>query len=88
MDITNNKVNNSKGNRMIMSETKNLKINERIFLLCDQCFWTVTCLDKTYLKKILVKNRCPRCNQDQYLVFQECQMMHLLTVIQKRGVLR
>ena len=54
---------------MKMSETKNLKINERIFLLCDQCFWTVTFLDKTYLKKILVKNRCPRCNQDQLSSF-------------------
>jgi len=49
--MTNNKVDNSEGNRKIMSEIKNPKINERIFLLCDQCFWTVTCLDKSYLDK-------------------------------------
>lgn len=66
----NNKVNNSEGKSKIMSESKNPKINERIFLLCDQCFWTVTCLDKTYLDKILAKNnRCPRCNQDQLSSF-------------------
>jgi hypothetical protein len=69
LDITNNKVNNSKGNKMIMSEAKNLKINERIFLLCDQCFWTVTCLDKTHLNKTLEKNRCPSCNHDQLSSF-------------------
>ena len=69
MDITNNRVNNSKDNRMIMNETKNPKINERIFLLCDQCFWTVTCLDKTHLKETLKKNRCPSCNQDQLSSF-------------------
>ena len=54
---------------MIMSEAKNPKIKERIFLLCDQCFWTVTCLDKTYLNKTVAKNRCPRCNQDQLSSF-------------------
>ena len=64
------KVNNTEGNSNIMSETKNFKMNERIFLLCDQCFWTVTCLNKTYLKETLAKNnRCPRCNQDQLSSF-------------------
>lgn len=68
--MTNNKVNNSEGKSKIMSESKSPKINERIFLLCDQCLWTVTCLDKTYLDKILAKNnRCPRCNQHQLSSF-------------------
>lgn len=68
--MTNKKVNNSEGKRKIMSDSKNPKMNERIFLLCDQCFWTVTCLNKTYLKKILARNnRCPRCNQDQLSSF-------------------
>jgi hypothetical protein len=55
---------------MVMSDTKNPKANERIFLLCDHCFWTVTCLDKIYLQEILGKNnRCPLCNQDQLSSF-------------------
>jgi hypothetical protein len=70
MSMTNKKVNNGEGNRKIMSEIKNPKINERIFLLCDHCFWTVTCLDKSYLDKTLAKNNtCPRCNQDQLSSF-------------------
>ena len=64
------KVNNTEGDRNTMNEFKNFKMNERIFLLCDQCFWTVTCLNKNYLKQTLAKNnRCPRCNQDQLSSF-------------------
>ena len=66
----NKKVNNNEGNRKIMSDSKNPKINERIFLLCDQCFWTVTCLIKNYLEETLARNnKCPRCNQDQLSSF-------------------
>lgn len=66
----NKKVNNNEGNRKIMSDFNNPKIDERIFLLCDQCFWTVTCLSKNYLQEILAKNnKCPRCNQDQLSSF-------------------
>ena len=55
---------------MTMSNSQNPKSNERIFLLCDKCFWTVTCLNKVYLKKILAKNnRCPNCSQDQLSSF-------------------
>ncbi|MGH9973324.1 MAG: hypothetical protein ACRD93_05455 [Nitrososphaeraceae archaeon] len=55
---------------MVMSDTKNPKANERVFLLCDHCFWTVTCLDKIYLQEILGKNnRCPLCNQAQLSSF-------------------
>jgi hypothetical protein len=54
----------------IMSDTKNPKVNERVFLLCDQCFWTVTYLDKTCIQELLGKNsRCPLCNQDQLSSF-------------------
>ncbi|MFZ0628442.1 MAG: hypothetical protein WCF21_05870 [Nitrososphaeraceae archaeon] len=70
MNITNKKVNNNEGNRKIMSDSKNPKINERIFLLCDQCLWTVTCLSKNYLEETLARNnKCPRCNQDQLSSF-------------------
>ena len=54
----------------VMSDTKNSKVNERVFLLCHQCFWTVTCLDKTCIQELLGKNsRCPLCNQDQLSSF-------------------
>ena len=66
----NKKVNNNEGNREIMSDSKNPKINERIFLLCDQCFWTVTCLSKNYLEETWARNnKCPRCNHDQLSSF-------------------
>lgn len=66
----NKKVNNNEGNSNIMSDSNNPKINERIFLLCDQCLWTVTCLSKNYLQETLAKNnKCPRCNQDQLSSF-------------------
>lgn len=66
----NKKVNNNEGNTKIMSNSKNPKINERIFLLCDKCFWTVTCLSKNYLEETLARNnKCPRCNQDQLSSF-------------------
>ncbi|MGE5822256.1 MAG: hypothetical protein ACM31M_06705 [Nitrososphaerota archaeon] len=70
MSIPNKKVNNNEGNKKIMNDSKNPKINERIFLLCDQCLWTVTCLSKNYLEETLARNnKCPRCNQDQLSSF-------------------
>jgi len=29
-----------------------LKANQAIFLLCDQCLWTVTCFNKKYLEEL------------------------------------
>jgi hypothetical protein len=50
-----------------MSET-NPKINERIFLLCDRCLWTITCLTKKYLYELTeiseTEYSCPICNQE------------------------
>jgi hypothetical protein len=50
-----------------------LKANERIFLLCDQCLWTVTCLNKNYLEEFCEisesEHSCPLCNQDQLSSF-------------------
>jgi hypothetical protein len=44
------------------------KINERIFLLCDRCLWTVTCLTKKYLDELTeiseTEYTCPICNQE------------------------
>lgn len=49
------------------------KINERIFLICDQCFWTVTCLSKKYLDELTdisdTEFSCPSCKQDQLSSF-------------------
>lgn len=70
LSITNKRVNNDEGNKITMDDSKNLKVNERIFLLCDQCFWTVTCLNKNYLQETVSKNNtCPSCNQDQLSSF-------------------
>jgi hypothetical protein len=50
-----------------------LKAKERIFLLCDQCLWTVTCLDKKYLEELCeiseAEYSCPIRNQDQLSSF-------------------
>ena len=51
----------------VMKEN-NPKVNERIFLLCDQCLWTVTCLTKKYLEELSeiseTEYTCPICNQE------------------------
>ena len=51
----------------------NPKINERIFLLCDRCLWTVTCLTKKYLDELSeiseTEYTCPICNQDSLSSF-------------------
>jgi hypothetical protein len=49
-----------------VNDAKNLTINERRFLICNQCLWTVTCLNKTYLQERFgrTNNLCPICSQD------------------------
>jgi hypothetical protein len=51
-----------------MHTIENTKTKERIFLLCDQCLWTVTCLDKKYLDELSdisdTEYSCPSCKQD------------------------
>ena len=57
---------------MIKTETitnqDNPKMNESIFLVCDRCLWTVTCLSKKYLDELSeiseTEYTCPICNQD------------------------
>jgi hypothetical protein len=50
------------------AKENNPKTKERIFLLCDQCLWTVTCLDKKYLEDLSdiseVEYTCPLCKED------------------------
>jgi hypothetical protein len=50
-----------------------LKANQAIFLLCDQCLWTVTCLNKKYLEELSeiseTEYSFPICNQDQLSSF-------------------
>ncbi len=49
------------------------KIGERIFLLCDQCLWTATCLNKKYLEELSEISEeyysCPICKQDELSSF-------------------
>jgi hypothetical protein len=70
----------------------NPKINERIFLLCDQCLWTVTCLNKKYLEELSeiseTEYTCPVCHQDQLSSFPVSLMIRTGTAIQKIEVLR
>jgi hypothetical protein len=35
-----------------MKSVKRAKANESLFLLCDQCLWEVTCLNKKYLEDL------------------------------------
>ena len=56
-----------------LMNTLSHKIGERIFLLCDQCLWAVTCINKKYLEELSeiseVEYSCPICNQDQLSSF-------------------
>jgi hypothetical protein len=48
------------------------KTKEKIFLLCDQRLWTVTCINKKYLEELLdsdTEYSCPSCRQDQLTSF-------------------
>lgn len=46
------------------------RINESVFLLCDRCLWTVTCLNKLYLDETIERNNtCPVCNYKQLSSF-------------------
>jgi hypothetical protein len=56
-----------------MQTIENAKTKERIFLLCDQCLWAVTCLDKKYLEELCdisdTEFACPSCKRDQLSSF-------------------
>lgn len=56
-----------------LMNTLSHKIGERIFLLCDQCLWAVTCINKKYLEELSeiseVEYSCPMCKQDQLSSF-------------------
>lgn len=58
------------GIKVVMDDIKHPEINERIFLVCDECLWTVTCLNKIYLQETFgTNNRCPVCKQDRLSSF-------------------
>jgi hypothetical protein len=74
--IINRKLNNTvdsefnKGTTETVMSEANPKVNERIFLLCDKCLWTVTSLGKKYLEQISDRDfTCPRCKQYQLSSF-------------------
>ena len=49
---------------------KNPKSKERIFFLCEDCMWSVTCLDKPPLFEVIGEDGiCPMCHQDQLSSF-------------------
>jgi hypothetical protein len=56
----------------VISENS-LKADQPIFLFCDQCLWTVTCLNKKYLEELSeiseTECSCPICNHDQLSSF-------------------
>lgn len=53
------------------------KFEEKIFLLCDGCLWTVTCLNKKYLEELNdiseTEYSCPSCRQEQLSSFPVTQ---------------
>ena len=56
-------------NQALTNQTT-LNINRSIFLLCDHCFWTATCLDKLHIRQILGANSlCPACKYEQLSSF-------------------
>jgi hypothetical protein len=48
-------------------KTKN---KERIFFLCEDCMWGLTCLDRSRLFEVIGEDGiCPLCHQDQLSSF-------------------
>jgi len=53
-----------------INSNRNPKSKERIFILCEDCMWSVTSLDKSRLFVDAGKNGiCPMCHQDQLSSF-------------------
>ena len=49
---------------------ENIKYRERIFILCEDCMWSVTSLDKSRLFELVgVDGNCPLCHQDELSSF-------------------
>ena len=49
---------------------KNPKSKERMFFLCEDCMWSVTCLDKPRLFEVIGEEGiCPMCHQVQLSSF-------------------
>ncbi len=47
-----------------------LNTSQSIFLLCDHCFWTGTCLGKLHINQVLGANSiCPACKYEQLSSF-------------------
>jgi hypothetical protein len=56
-------------NQSLINEAA-LNLNQSIFLLCDHCLWTATCLDKLHIRQILGTNSlCPVCKYEQLSSF-------------------
>ena len=56
--------------KTVMADTNDLKDNEKMFLICNQCLWNVTCVNKLHLQELIGTNfLCPVCNQDQMSSF-------------------
>ena len=52
---TNSLINSS----LIADKTHRSSLSSPIFILCDNCYWCATYLDKT---RIPAENRCPHCD--------------------------
>ena len=53
-----------------INSNRNPKSKERIFILCEDCMWSVTSWDKSRLFVDVGKNGiCPICHQDQLSSF-------------------
>lgn len=56
-----------------MQTIEDLKTKERIFMLCDRCLWTATCLNKKYLEELSdiseTEYNCPLCKQEELSSF-------------------
>lgn len=57
----------------MQTNENSVKNKERIFLLCDKCLWTVTCLNKKYLEELVdisqTEYSCPTCRQEELSSF-------------------
>lgn len=70
------------------TDNESAKISERIFLACDRCRWTVTCLNKRYLNELTeisdTEYSCPSCGEDQLSSFPISQTNSFTYIYSKR----
>ncbi len=73
--------------KIVINKVKNLSENEGLFVICDKCLWSATCLNVLYRQRIMENsNFCPVCNQKQLSTFPLKASDFINTIVTKNVI--